>query len=331
MSDKNMDPAVEDGGMSAADSVSENSNPVQKTKSVNTLILFSVAAALGLGGLYMAYQSKQAVDQLQKRLVSMEDRLETAERHASQARRYASRFDEKSIKALALQAFNEERMNRYKAEARKLEADYKLAQPKLDGQDRIYGPAKALITITEFSDYECPFCKRYHPVLKELVDGLAESISPKLVNWKFRHFPLSFHDPAASKGSMFTECVGTVAGNRAFWIASDRLFALTPGNGKGVDDQTLEDIALMAGVKDFDALHRCMRENNSVRAKIESDKAAGRALSINGTPAVMMVNNQTGARVMVNGLASVQELVAAIKQVLPGKQQQAAKAQSSHK
>ena len=52
----------------------------------------------------------------------------------------------------------------------------------------------APVTLIEYSDFECPFCKRFHDTAKRLVDA-----SEGQVNWVYRHFPLGFHNPGAQK------------------------------------------------------------------------------------------------------------------------------------
>ena len=70
--------------------------------------------------------------------------------------------------------------------------------------DPILGDKNAPVTIIEFSDYECPFCKRHfdstHP---ELVKKYIDTGKVKLV---FRDFPLSFHEPMASKEAIAASC-----------------------------------------------------------------------------------------------------------------------------
>ena len=56
--------------------------------------------------------------------------------------------------------------------------------------DHLYGSPSAEITLIEYSDFECPYCKRFHPTAKQLVDK-----SNGQVNWVYRHFPLAFHNP----------------------------------------------------------------------------------------------------------------------------------------
>ncbi len=60
----------------------------------------------------------------------------------------------------------------------------------------IYGSLNAEFSLVEFSDLECGFCKRLHPTPKSLVEQSAGRI-----NWEWRHFPLSFHNPSASGGA----------------------------------------------------------------------------------------------------------------------------------
>lgn len=67
------------------------------------------------------------------------------------------------------------------------------AADQVPNDARVYGDLKARFTLAEFSDLECPFCKRLHPNLKEIVDK-----SNGAINWQWRHMPLGFHNPAAT-------------------------------------------------------------------------------------------------------------------------------------
>ncbi len=78
-------------------------------------------------------------------------------------------------------------------------------------RDHIYGDPTAAASIIEFSDFECPYCRKIHPVLKRLVND-----SGGQVNWVFRHYPLSFHKPNAQREAEASECAYHMAGNDGF-------------------------------------------------------------------------------------------------------------------
>ncbi|MDP2629533.1 MAG: thioredoxin domain-containing protein, partial [Candidatus Harrisonbacteria bacterium] len=51
--------------------------------------------------------------------------------------------------------------------------------------DHVRGNSDAQVSLVEFSDFECPFCARFHPTLSRLVEEYDQ------VKWVYRHFPLS--------------------------------------------------------------------------------------------------------------------------------------------
>ena len=111
----------------------------------------------------------------------------------------------------------------------KVATAYKGDIPLPESTDHIYGNPNAQVTIIEYSDYECPFCKRIHSTLKKVVDE-----SNGNVNWIYRHWPLhqhSFEKLAAS------ECVAQIKGNDAFWKYSDLLFGLLKTGDEPVTEQ----------------------------------------------------------------------------------------------
>ena len=60
--------------------------------------------------------------------------------------------------------------------------------PPPSKEDHVYGNPGAVISLIEYSDFECPYCKRFHPIAKELVDKSGGQI-----NWIYRHYPLPMH------------------------------------------------------------------------------------------------------------------------------------------
>lgn len=104
-------------------------------------------------------------------------------------------------------------------------------------KDHIRGPANAKVTLIEYSDTECPFCKRFHPTMQQLLKEY-----PNDVRWVYRHFPLDALHSKARKESEATECAGELGGNDKFWAYLDRLFEVTPSND-GLDPAELPKIA----------------------------------------------------------------------------------------
>lgn len=87
--------------------------------------------------------------------------------------------------------------------------------------DHLYGNPDAEVTVIEYSDFECPFCKTFHPIVERLVNE-----SDGKVNWVYRHFPLESIHPNARGMALASECVAELGGNEAFWEFSNKLFGL---------------------------------------------------------------------------------------------------------
>lgn len=85
--------------------------------------------------------------------------------------------------------------------------------------DHIRGDKDAEIAIIEYSDYECPFCRRVHPTMQQLVDQYDGKVM-----WVYRHYPLSFH-PEAMPLAIGAECAGELGGNDAYWEFTDKVMS----------------------------------------------------------------------------------------------------------
>lgn len=90
----------------------------------------------------------------------------------------------------------------------------------VDDTDHIIGSKDAEIIIIEYSDTECPFCKRYHEAMHQAVDAYDGKVA-----WVYRHFPLTSIHPLAQPGAIAAECAATLGGNDMFWKYLDALFA----------------------------------------------------------------------------------------------------------
>ena len=177
-------------------------------------------------------------------------------------------------------------------------------------QDHIYGNPDAEISLIEYSDFECPYCKRFHASAKRLVEAYDGK-----VNWVYRHFPLSFHDPGATKQSVASECAGELGGNDGFWKYTDAIYARTRSGGKGFPESKLIPLAEELGM-DGAAFKECLVSGRHM-ARIEADLADGKKAGITGTPGNIFLNNRTGEVRAQPGAVPLKSMQATVDQLLP--------------
>lgn len=137
-----------------------------------------------------------------------------------------------------------------------------------NGANAVTGDAK--VTIIEYSDFECPFCGKAQPTLKQVKDTYGDQV--EIV---FKHFPLSFH-AKAQKASEASECARDQG---MFWEYHDVLFT----KQTALDVDLLKQYAVDLGM-DATAFNACLDSDEKaavVAAAFEEGKAAG----VTGTPA----------------------------------------------
>ena len=131
-----------------------------------------------------------------------------------------------------------------KTQTRKSDIEASLINMKpISDSDHILGDKNAPVKIVEFSDTECPFCKRFHTTMQQVVKD-----SNGQVAWVYRHFPLDQLHSKARKEAEATECAAELGGNEKFWAYLNRLMEVTPANN-GLDPAELLTIASYAGLK----------------------------------------------------------------------------------
>ena len=87
--------------------------------------------------------------------------------------------------------------------------------------DHVRGNIDAEIMIIEYSDFDCPFCGRFHESMQSVVDKYPGNE----VAWVYRHFPLEQIHPNAPGVALASECVAELGGNDAFWTFADGYLA----------------------------------------------------------------------------------------------------------
>jgi protein-disulfide isomerase len=149
--------------------------------------------------------------------------------------------------------------------------------------ERVRGPAAAPVTIVEFSDFHCPFCRRVQPALDRVRATYGDKV--RLV---YRDFPLDATHAGARRAAEAARCAGEQG---KFWEFHDVLYR----NEADASDAALGRLAGQAGVEGA-ALLACVASGRQAAA-VSADGRAGAALGVNSTP-TFFVNGRplAGAR-----------------------------------
>lgn len=86
--------------------------------------------------------------------------------------------------------------------------------------DWVKGADNARITVIEYSDIDCPFCKKFHTSTSNMMADYADD-----VRWVFRHFPVDALHPRARAKAEAAECVGEIGGGEKYWEYLDLMLA----------------------------------------------------------------------------------------------------------
>lgn len=159
------------------------------------------------------------------------------------------------------------------------------------GNSAVRGPKDAPVTVVEFADFQCPFCARNTPLVKQILDTY-----PKEVNFVYKEFPLSsIHKNAmnASKAAIAAKKQGK------YWEMHDKLFE----NSGNLSEDNLKKFAKEVGLnveqwqKDFDS--------PEVTKEIQDDLRLGSQSDVRGTP-TMFVN---GKRVNNRSFEAIKDMI----------------------
>jgi protein-disulfide isomerase len=139
------------------------------------------------------------------------------------------------------------------------------------GEDPVKGPATAPVTIVEFSDFQCPYCARVNPTLKQVEEKYGDKL--RVV---FRDFPLVQIHKDAAKAAEAGECAHEQG---KFWEMHDRLFA----NQSKLQVEALKQTATEIGL-DAEKFNQCL-DSSKYAAEVQKDVDEGARYGVTGTPA----------------------------------------------
>ncbi len=154
-------------------------------------------------------------------------------------------------------------------------------KPEVTNADYFRGNKNAKVTLVEYSDFECPFCKRFHPTMLQVMKEYSDKIK-----WVYRHYPLSFH-ANAQKEAEAAECAGKLGGNDAFWKYTDAIFERTTSNGTGFALDKLTPLAKELGLNES-SFKQCL-DSSEMAKKVKDQMAKGTEEGVTGTPGTIIL------------------------------------------
>ncbi len=158
--------------------------------------------------------------------------------------------------------------------------------------DPILGDKNAPVTIVEFSDYECPFCKRHfdqtYPTLKK---DYIETGKVKLV---YRDLPLDFHQNAHIEAQA-ANCARDQGGDETYFKYHDEIFKRTTSNGTGLSVDQLPAIAKDIGIN-VSEFQTCL-DSGKYKAEVDKDLADAGRYGATGTPTFFIGKSKTGGTI----------------------------------
>lgn len=150
------------------------------------------------------------------------------------------------------------------------EQELKRYDVPVDGDPSI-GPENAAITLIEFSDYQCPFCKKWH---NEVFYRIREDY-PDQVRIVYRDFPLTSLHPEAVPAAMAANCAYE---QDAFWEFHEKLFTGELPLGKDTYNQYASDLGL-----DMQQFEECVSSEKYVN-EVQADFQYAVQLGVQSTP-----------------------------------------------
>lgn len=178
---------------------------------------------------------------------------------------------------------------------------------EISKSDHIRGAENPQVLLIEYSDFECPFCKKFHSTLTQLLKD--KNLKVAIV---FRHFPLPFHQNAQIEAEA-SECVYSLGGSEKFWQFHDLLFERTKSNGIGFSPSKLAPLATEIGLN-AQGVQTCI-DARTYKKRVDDDFNTGSRLGIRGTPTTVIATSN-GKRQTVVGSLSLSDMKQIINDLL---------------
>lgn len=150
-------------------------------------------------------------------------------------------------------------------------------------EDHAKGSADAAVTLVEYSDFQCPACRAFHPVIEQLVEEFPED-----VRFVYRHFPLRSIHPNAQLAGQATEAAALQG---QFFEMHDALFN-TQSQWSSLPDPADFFVELAGSLELNQEQFRTDMESSDARNAVNDDLRNGNRSNVQGTPSLFINGNK---------------------------------------
>ena len=170
--------------------------------------------------------------------------------------------------------------------------------------DAVYGDRSSDIVVIEYSDFDCPFCERFHPTMEAFVDDKSNNTA-----WVYRHNPLPIH-PGAYDLSIASECVFSNKGNDVFWEFTNEIF----NYGGGLSKIGVIELAKQYGVTQ-NQINNCFIKGSKEITKVDTHILQASSFGFSGTPNGIIFNKVSGKITSLPGAVGSDKLRELIRSI----------------
>ena len=175
---------------------------------------------------------------------------------------------------------------------------------KLKDDDHLRGDKKARFLLIEYSDFQCPYCQRFHPTAKQALDEFKGELA-----WIYRHFPLESIHPLARNAGEASACAAEQGGSDAFWKYADKLFEVTPAIGEAELPKLADSVGL-----DGSKIKSCL-DSGGGKERVDRDLKSGTSAGIQGTPGNILLDTKTGKTKVLSGAVPLETIKQALEEL----------------
>lgn len=158
---------------------------------------------------------------------------------------------------------------------------------EIQKDDHVRGDKNAPLTIVEYSDFQCPYCSKFHDTLSRVMKEYDGKIK-----WVYRHFPLDFHDYAET-AAQASECA---ADQNKFWEYADEIYE----NQASFSEDYFPKAAKSVGL-DINKFNICL-DSEKYKEKVQADLDEGSSYGVSGTPGSFLNGEELGGAVPYESL-----------------------------